>query len=418
MDMKSPASSSADHLDWPPEGVTRVPYSVFTEQWVHDREQEQIFRGSTWNFLGLEVEIPDEGDYRITMLGDTQIIVVRGKAGAIHGLVNRCAHRGAMVCLGQHGNRKDFVCAYHNWAYNLDGSLIGAAFQKGINGKGGMPDGFNHAEHGLETIRVESFCGMIFGTFDRDMIPLFDFIGPEFRAKIERVLNRPYKLIGYHSQILHNNWKLYFENLRDSYHASLLHTFFVTFKLHRLTMDGGIMLDEPGFNHVSYSIMDQETDADSGVKLRAQKDEDELGLSDERLVETWQEFDDGITISMQTIFPTFALQQIHNVLGMRLMVPHGPDKSELISWMIGFEDDTDEHADIRMMQNNLIGPAGLVSMEDGCIGNFVQRGVRGNPSQTSFVEMGGHGTDASKDSRATETSIRAFWKAYRQVMDF
>jgi len=38
--------------------------------------------------------------------------------------------------------------------------------------------------------------------------------------------------------------------------------------------------------------MDQETDADSGVKLRAQKDEDELGLSDERLVETWQEFDD------------------------------------------------------------------------------------------------------------------------------
>ena len=29
---------------------------------------------------------------------------------------------------------------------------------------------------------------------------------------------------------MHNNWKLYAENVRDNYHPSLLHAFFSTFK--------------------------------------------------------------------------------------------------------------------------------------------------------------------------------------------
>ena len=33
----------------------------------------------------------------------------------------------------------------------------------------------------------------------------------------------------------------------------------------------------------------------------------------------------------------------------------------------------------RLRQANLVGPAGYVSMEDGCVGGFVQRGVEGAP---------------------------------------
>ena len=59
--------------------------------------------------------------------------------------------------------------------------------------------------------------------------------------------------MGYTSQILPSNWKLYAENVKDPYHASLLHLFFTTFRLNRLSAEGGIIINESGAHHVSYS---------------------------------------------------------------------------------------------------------------------------------------------------------------------
>ena len=68
------------------------------------------------------------------------------------------------------------------------------------------------------------------------------------------------------------------------------------------------------------------------------------------------------------------------------------------------------------MQGNLTGAAGLVSLEDGCINEFVQRGTRGSQDARAFLEMGGTEVASSIGSRATETAIRGFWKGYRGVM--
>ena len=38
------------------------------------------------------------------------------------------------------------------------------------------------------------------------------------------------EIIGRFTEVLPNNWKLYAENVRDTYHASLLHLFFATFQ--------------------------------------------------------------------------------------------------------------------------------------------------------------------------------------------
>jgi len=53
-----------------------------------------------------------------------------------------------------------------------------------------------------------------------------------------------------------------------------------------------------------------------------------------------------------------------------------------------------------------------VSMEDGCIGGFVERGAATAPGRTSVVEMGGTGTEG-QDTRATEVAIRGFWRQWR-----
>ena len=74
---------------------------------------------------------------------------------------------------------------------------------------------------------------------------------------IRRVLDgRPAHIIGRSTQILPNNWKLYFENVKDTYHASILHSFLTTFRINRLSMPGGINISEDGGNHFSYAKLD------------------------------------------------------------------------------------------------------------------------------------------------------------------
>ena len=70
---------------------------------------------------------------------------------------------------------------------------------------------------------------------------------------------------------------------------------------------------------------------------------------------------------------------------------------------------------MRLKQLNLVGPAGFISMEDGAVGGFVQRGIDGAQGMDAVVEMGGDEVGTS-EGRATETSVRGFWKAYRQHM--
>jgi anthranilate 1,2-dioxygenase large subunit len=69
-----------------------------------------------------------------------------------------------------------------------------------------------------------------------------------------------------------------------------------------------------------------------------------------------------------------------------------------------------------LKQTNLVGPAGYISMEDGCVGGFVQRGVAGASEEQAVLEMGGALAESS-ESRVTEASIRGFWKAYRNNMN-
>jgi hypothetical protein len=69
----------------------------------------------------------------------------------------------------------------------------------------------------------------------------------------------------------------------------------------------------------------------------------------------------------------------------------------------------------RNRQNNLAGPAGYVSMEDGCVGGFVERGIATAGGERAVLEMGGTET-VSEGTRATEASVRAFWKCYRGHM--
>jgi phenylpropionate dioxygenase-like ring-hydroxylating dioxygenase large terminal subunit len=403
---------------WPEATLARVPYWVYQDEATYRAELRHIFEGPAWNYVALESDIARPGDYRTTLVGEMPVIVVRGEDGAVHAFENRCAHRGALIALDDAGSGRRFQCVYHAWSYDLEGNLVGVAFEKGSHGRGGMPADFCKSDHGPRKLQVTTLCGLVFASLCPDPPPIEQYIGEEVYGRIARVMRRPVEVLGRFTQALPNNWKLYVENVKDTYHASLLHAFFTTFRVTRLTQGGGVMVSPDGGHHVS-TTRDRASDGESAAyrEQGLRSDHDGYRLADPSILDAVDEFGDGIKLQILTVFPNFVLQQIYNCLAVRQVLPKGPDAMELHWTYLGFVDDSPEMRRRRLKQSNLVGPAGYVSMEDGCVGGFVQRGAAAAPEALSVVNMGGDGAE-SQDTRATEASVRGFWKAYRRHMGY
>ena len=398
-----------------PAGLTRVPYWVYRDPEVARDEQSRVFEGPVWNYLCLEADIPETGDFRASFIGTMPVVVARTEDGSIAAFENRCVHRGAMICLEDGGRVKDFHCVDHAWRYDLSGNLKSIAFRHGVNGQGGMPADFRMEDHRPRKVRITTLHGLVFGTLADDAPDIETYIGPEITARVRRVLHKKVEVIGRFTQALPNNWKLYMENVRDTYHASLLHLFFTTFRITRLSQGGGVLVSENGVAHASATrgAPPQHDTSYAGIR----SDDQGFQLSDPTFMNGRNEFGDDIQLQILTVFPGFVLQQINNCLAIRQTLPRGVDRMDLHWTYIGFADDPPDLRAMRLKQANLVGPAGYVSMEDGCVGGFVQRGIASADEELSVVEMGGGAAD-SQDTRATEASVRGFWKAYRSVMGF
>jgi phenylpropionate dioxygenase-like ring-hydroxylating dioxygenase large terminal subunit len=401
-------------IAWPSNGLSEVPFRLYTDPEQYRREQELIFKGPAWSYLCLAAEIPNPGDGVATTIGETAIVVTRGNDGGVNAFVNRCAHRGNLLCIERHGHGNEIKCIYHGWTYDLGGKLTGVAFERGVKRQGGMPAEFRKDDHDLPPLRVTELAGLVFGTLSAQAPDLDDYLGPQIVGGIKRVLNRPVHILGRSTQVLPNNWKLYAENTKDTYHASILHTFLTTFRINRLSMPGGIHIDESGGHHFSQAKLDYAAeDADYNREgLRADTD---MRLADPSVIESVDEYGDQVSVQILTIFPGMILQQIRNSIAVRAIHPKGLEKTELEWIHLGFDGDDEAMTERRLRQGNLVGAAGYISMEDGCVGGFVQRALRYNDEASGVVMMGGYDAQ-SQPFRSSEAAIRGFWKKYRAMV--
>jgi anthranilate 1,2-dioxygenase large subunit/terephthalate 1,2-dioxygenase oxygenase component alpha subunit len=84
--------------------------------------------------------------------------------------------------------------------------------------------------------------------------------------------------------------------------------------------------------------------------------------------------------------------------------------------VVGYADDSEERTAGRLLQGNLIGPAGLISMEDGMIGALIQNAIEGDKDKCSVLEMDGRGVEQITGTRVSEAGVRGFWTGYRELM--
>ena len=402
---------------WPEEGYTRAPYWAYTDPDIYIQEQARIFRGPVWNYVGLEAEVPEPGNYKTTFIGDTPVLLTRAQDGSLHAMVNRCAHRGNMVCREPFGSAKRLYCVYHAWSFTLEGDLSHAAFSQGLRGEGGLPKDFDKTQHGLRKLRVDTICGLVFATFSPDVEPLESWLG-DVAQGIRRVLTRPLKVLGYDTQRIHANWKTYHENPRDSYHANILHTFYGTFGLSRQSQESAMVLDAAGRHVYFYTKAGTEKKSADYDKTTSElrSHNDQLTLEDPSILKWTDEFGDGVSVQILNTCPSFVLHQIANSLATRQLIPRGVGQSDLVWTYVGFADDDEAMTRSRLTQINLVGSAGMVSVEDAAVCEMMQRAFGDGEEGASFIEMGGKTLESGGSSKLSERAIRNFWHNYRQYM--
>jgi anthranilate 1,2-dioxygenase large subunit len=402
---------------WPEDRNASIPAWIYSDPSLFAREMEVFQLGATWNFIGLECEVPNAGDFKRSWVGPKSVVMVRDEEGTVNVLENRCAHRGSMLCWENKGNAKDFTCPYHHWNYDLKGNLLGLPFFRGAMGKGGMPRDFRKPDHGLRKLRVALLGGMVWGTFSDETPSIEDFMGPEILDLIHRATGRGKKLqlLGYNRQLLPCNWKLYLENSRDPYHATLLHSFFLTFGLLRTdtafkavpTLGGRHAIMASTYSAATATARNEVTQELASLKS-------DFTLQDMSVVKPVDEMGDSSMINF-SVLPSVFFQQHGNSLALRHIIPKSESQTELSWTHYGFADDDEAMRERRLKQANLMGPAGYVAIDDSEVLAQMQPVATSAPESVQTVQMSGKDL-APQETMITETLIRGFYSYYREKM--
>ena len=149
----------------------RVNSRLYTDEQVFQDERERLW-ARVWLYVGHESEVPAAGDYVTRNLGGQPVILVRSADGQVRVLLNRCRHRGNMVCVLASGTAKQFHCPYHGWAYSNSGDLVAVPYPQGYG-----PD-FSKEAYGLVPLpKVDSYRGFVFASLSPDVPSLSEQLG-------------------------------------------------------------------------------------------------------------------------------------------------------------------------------------------------------------------------------------------------
>jgi phenylpropionate dioxygenase-like ring-hydroxylating dioxygenase large terminal subunit len=181
---------------------------------------ERIFHRG-WVFVGHESEIPRPGDFVTRTLGRQPVILARSRDAGVGVLLNRCMHRGTMVCTATYGHTRTFQCSYHGWTYDVGGDLLGVSYPGGYASLDKRSRGLLHAP------RVEAYRGFVFASLGVEGISLAEHLGLATRL-IDRSCDlSPEGEVELTAHWVRHrcpaNWKMLPENDSDGYHLGFVH---------------------------------------------------------------------------------------------------------------------------------------------------------------------------------------------------
>ncbi|WP_425640728.1 aromatic ring-hydroxylating oxygenase subunit alpha [Marinomonas gallaica] len=402
----------------------RVHKALYSDPEIFEEELDKVFQ-NTWIYIGHESEVPEAGSFKTAFVGRHPVILSRDRKKNLHVLLNRCRHRGATVCEGRKGKTKAFTCPYHGWGYGLDGGLRAipkAEEYEGVLDKNDLP---------LESLRHESYQGLVFATFKDDIEPLEDFLGGAKKwidLFVKQGGGYPLKVLGEHRFNFPGNWKIQLENTTDAYHFPIIHKSFIS-SLDDATADIFDFLDGDGFvedlGH-GHSVMvmipdlvDLEADLDQPIPERfedlaqALRDEGQDEEQVKRLVRAAH----GTGFNLN-LFPNVSCSMAF----FRVLRPVSAEVTEIQHVALGGEEAPASFNRKRMrLHEHFQGPMGFGTPDDGEAWERVQKGSMAGKDGWILVNRGMENLHTSPDGNVagavcSETGMRGAYQKYKQMM--
>jgi phenylpropionate dioxygenase-like ring-hydroxylating dioxygenase large terminal subunit len=400
---------------------------IYADPDIHRLELERVF-GRAWVLLCPEQQIPRPGDFFNTYVGADRVLVVRQKDGSVKALLNQCRHRGNELVRPDSGNGKMFVCSYHGWAYDLAGNLRNVPHQDIV-----FPDGFDKAAWGCASMaQVESYKGLVFGTWDPTAPPLADYLGAAawyLDIMLDRFDGGLELMGGVNKWVVKANWKVIAEQfVNDMLHPEMTH------------ISAFLATIPPGADMSRYQLptTGRQFTSPEGHGMGFWTDGPVLELTLGEEVKKWQmetaypaavrrigKARADVHIAHANIFPTAITLPGFN--SVRTIHPLSPTESEIWSWqLVPVAAPPEIKRTWSTATQRTFGAGGLFEADDSAVWAGVQRTLRGvmgrrYPFNVQMGDRTNRGPDPDYPGRVTqraysEVAARGFYQRWSEML--
>ena len=328
-----------------------LPAWAYNNDELTQLEIDEVFL-QNWLFVAHVAQIPNNGDYHCFEMGNERAIVVRDDKGEIRAFRNMCRHRASRVVSEQSGHcARAFICPFHGWSYNLDGSL------RNIPKAESFPE-INRAEFGLKTLDLEIWHGMIFIRFGGNGPSLADLwteaeeeIGL-YRIEDMEILNPTYDFK------FDLDWKAVVDVDNEGYHVPIGHP-------ELFDLVGGTYRDGQLESGLSRS-----TGCFGSRKHKLDRNRDYVAAlpADSYLPESHRDL-----WIYYGLYPTFTLTLFPDQVEVYQFLPQGPQKSIMKGMTFALPDDRPEMQRARQLNQEINMEVG---QEDFQLIEWVAEGMR------------------------------------------
>ncbi len=410
-------------------GLFLLDRSVHVSDEVLRREMSHIF-AKCWIYVGHGSELKKPGDFQTRKVAGRPVIFTRDQKGEVRCLFNTCRHRGSIVCAEREGNLRRFMCVYHGWIYNNDGTLAR------VPGEDAYAEAFDKSTLGLKApAKFDNYRDFWFLNLDPNAPSLIDYLG-KTTEYIDLVIDQSPSgkmeiLPGTQEYDVAANWKLMVENSVDDYHLPSTHSTWLNFMKNsgvkvEPPKEAGLVLPTKGYaidlgngHFTTDNVNFRGRPVAKWIPLYGDAARPEMDAIRAELVERLgaeRATRVADTNRNLVIFPNLVINDGSSVT-VRTFYPQGVDKMHVTAWALGPVEET-ESARARRLDAFLTfyGPGGFATPDDVEALEMVQKGLA-NWEDDRWSEMSrGMGREGGEQLNSDEFHLRLFWRKWDAMM--
>ena len=197
-------------------GSGPIDKTIYTSRHYADLEDKHIWK-KVWQLACRMNDIPQVGDRVVHDILDQSFVIVRISRDGIKAFYNVCMHRGTRLVGAQDPlSGKEITCSFHNWSYNLNGSL------KRIPCRWDFPEVQNEQVH-LAEVKTATWNGFVFINTDPNCQPFEEFLGETIPRHFKSWPYDKAAKVAHFGKVLPCNWKVAVGAFLEVYHVNQTH---------------------------------------------------------------------------------------------------------------------------------------------------------------------------------------------------